>query len=267
MFDFPSSDSCAKRSFDHHSSGHSMNNHNGFPIRPDSSLPVGVAVPGWTPPSIPSSDTMTGSYCVLERLCVDKHGKDLYEANKVDRSDDSWTYLPYGPFDSYEHYEQWLRAYETTLDPLFFAIKDSSLGRAFGVASYLRIAPIDGVVEVGHIKFSPQLQRTRAATEAMFLMMSRAFESGYRRYEWKCDSLNSASRKAAQRLGFVYEGTFRQARVYKGRNRDTAWYSIIDTEWPALREAFRRWLDTSNFDPQGLQKQSLSSLLASPHYS
>jgi RimJ/RimL family protein N-acetyltransferase len=141
---------------------------------------------------------------------------------------------------------------------LFFAILDH--GKPVGVASYLRITPSAGSIEVGHVNFSPALQRSAVATEAMYLMMDTAFRLGYRRYEWKCDELNAASRAAARRLGFSYEGTTRQATVYKGRNRNTAWYSIIDTEWPAVREAFQAWLDPGNFDSAGRQRSRLSDL-------
>jgi RimJ/RimL family protein N-acetyltransferase len=147
-------------------------------------------------------------------------------------------------------------------DPVFFAIRDLSTGSWSGVASYLRITPEAGTIEVGHINLSPELQRTRAATEAMLLMMARAFETGYRRYEWKCNALNLGSRRAAERLGFSYEGIFRQATVIKGRNRDTAWFAAIDAEWPALKAAFARWLDPSNFDDEGRQRRSLSELTA-----
>jgi RimJ/RimL family protein N-acetyltransferase len=147
-------------------------------------------------------------------------------------------------------------------DPQFFAIVDPASARAVGVASYLRITPASGSIEVGHINYSPLLQRKPAATEAMYLMMANAFDLGYRRYEWKCDALNAPSRSAAQRLGLSYEGIFRQATVVKGRNRDTAWYASIDSEWPALRNAFLRWLDPANFDAAGKQKQSLGSLTA-----
>jgi RimJ/RimL family protein N-acetyltransferase len=144
-------------------------------------------------------------------------------------------------------------------DPLFYAIVDLEQGRAVGVAAYLRIEPSAGSIEVGHINYSPLLQRTPAATEAMFLMMERVFDLGYRRYEWKCDALNEPSRTAAERLGFSYEGTFRHATVYKGRNRDTAWFSITDTEWPMLRRAFQSWLQPDNFDEQMRQRRSLRS--------
>jgi RimJ/RimL family protein N-acetyltransferase len=145
-------------------------------------------------------------------------------------------------------------------DPLFFVIVQKSNGKPLGVASYLRINPASGSIEVGHIHYSQALQRSPLATEAMFLMMKKAFEIGYRRYEWKCDALNTASRAAAQRLGLSYEGVFRQATVYKDRNRDTAWYAAIDTEWPALYQAFSRWLDSSNFDERGRQRIRLSEL-------
>ena len=145
-------------------------------------------------------------------------------------------------------------------DPLFHAIVPAGSGRAEGVASYLRIAPEAGSIEVGHINFSPRLMRTPAATEAMYLMMKRAFDLGYRRYEWKCDALNAPSRAAARRLGLSYEGIFRQATVYKGRNRDTAWYAAIDSEWPALKAAFETWLDPANFDAEGRQRESLRAL-------
>ena len=145
-------------------------------------------------------------------------------------------------------------------DPLFHAIVDTATGKAVGIATYMRIDPRHGVIEVGNLNFSPLLQRKPAATEAIYLMMKRVFEMGYRRYEWKCDSLNAPSRAAAQRLGFSYEGIFRQASVYKGRSRDTAWYAMIDKEWPELDRAFRRWLDPKNVDAQGRQRERLSDL-------
>lgn len=153
-----------------------------------------------------------------------------------------------------------MRETETRDDPLFYAIKNLETGHWEGVASYMRIAPAAGSIEVGSIAFSPALQRTRAATEAMYLMMAWAFEAGYRRYEWKCNALNMPSRRAAQRLGFSYEGVFRQAAVVKGRNRDTAWFAAIDSEWSSLKEAFEAWLAPSNFDDQGQQRESLSDL-------
>ena len=222
------------------------------------SLPVGFAVPDWSPPPRPSREPMAGRTCRVEPLDVDRHAADLFAADALDRDGVSWTYLPYGPFRTLGDYVDWMAAAVGREDPYFHAIVDRATGAAAGVASYLRIDPAAGSIEVGHIHYSPKLQRTIAATEAMYLMMKRAFELGYRRYEWKCNALNAASRAAAQRLGFSYEGVFRQARVDKGRNRDTAWYACIDGEWPALDRAFRAWLDPSNFDATGRQNTRLS---------
>jgi RimJ/RimL family protein N-acetyltransferase len=226
-------------------------------------LPLGTPVPNWTPPPRPSSEAleaMTGRTCRVEPLDVARHADDLFAVDSLDREGISWTYLPYGPFTTLESYSDWTKGVAGKDDPLFHAIVDCATGTAVGVASYLRIDPASGSIEVGHIHYSPRLQRTIAATEAMYLMMQRAFALGYRRYEWKCDALNAASRAAAQRLGFSYEGVFRQARVNKGRNRDTAWYACIDSEWPALDRAFRTWLDPSNFDTAGRQRTRLSEL-------
>jgi RimJ/RimL family protein N-acetyltransferase len=193
---------------------------------------------------------------------IERHAKDLYHADCLDESGSTWTYLPYGPFDSLSSYQTWLTESCQGDDPMFFAIVDRSTGNPSGVASYLRILPESGSIEVGHVHFSLLLQRSRVATEAMYLMMKHAFDLGYRRYEWKCDSLNEPSRNAATRLGFSFEGIFRQATVYKGRNRDTAWYSIIDSEWPRLNEAFKKWLLPDNFDNDGRQIASLRELTA-----
>lgn len=205
---------------------------------------------------------MIGHYCRVEPLAPERHAAELYEANARDPSGRAYTYLFSGPFDSLAAYLQWMKSSCLGDDPLFHAIVDSATGKAVGVASYLRIDVKHGVIEVGNINYSPLLQRTRAATEAMYLMMKRAFELGYRRYEWKCDSLNAPSRAAAQRLGFSYEGLFRQAIIYKGRNRDTAWYSVIDSEWPELEKAYTRWLAPDNFDEHGKQRLRLSALTA-----
>lgn len=222
--------------------------------------PLGEIVVDWQEPPFPAREVMHGRFCRLEPLDVSKHAEQLFAANALDPHGANWTYLPYGPFESFSDYRAWLEQQSSTRDPLFFAIVDPASGEAIGVASYLRITPSSGSLEVGHLHFSPKLQRTPAATEAMFLMMRHAFELGYRRYEWKCDSLNEASRKAALRLGLSFEGIFRQATVRKGRNRDTAWFAAIDKEWPALRAAFEQWLSPSNFDEQGHQRVSLSSL-------
>ena len=223
---------------------------------------IGFQVDGWTPPAPPPREAMDGRTCRLEPLDAARHGAGLHSANLLDTDHRNWTYLPYGPFTRLDDYLDWVRSVAGKDDPQFHAIVDRATGQAVGVASYLRIDPPAGSIEVGHINYSPLLQRTVASTEAMYLMMRRAFELGYRRYEWKCNALNAPSRAAAQRLGFSYEGVFRQARVDKGRNRDTAWYAAIDREWPALDQAFQRWLDPANFDEQGRQRTSLSELTA-----
>ena len=224
--------------------------------------PIGFPVPDWRPPRRPARETMEGRFCRLEPLDPARHADSLHAANSLDAEGRNWTYLPYGPFDTLGEYRAWMEETCGGSDPLFYAVVDRATGGAAGVASYLRIDPASGSIEVGHINYSPLLQRAPAATEAMYLMMERAFELGYRRYEWKCNALNEPSRVAARRLGFSFEGVFRQAAVVKGRNRDTAWYAVIDRDWPALREAFRQWLDPSNFDAQGRQRTSLSALTA-----
>lgn len=224
--------------------------------------PIGSPLPDWTPPPFPPRETLAGRFCRVEPLVPELHAADLFTANALDTAGRNWTYLFVGPFATLETYRDWLHSVRSSDDPMFFTIVDQASGKAVGVASYLRITPASGFIEVGNINFSPLLQRTPGATEAMYLMMKQVFALGYRRYEWKCDSLNAPSRAAAQRLGFSYEGIFRQATVYKGRSRDTAWFSVIDAEWPALEEAFLRWLDPANFDAEGKQYVSLSSLTA-----
>ncbi len=175
-----------------------------------------------------------------------------------------WTYLPRGPYASPDEYRSFAETACQNDDPLVHTILDNNSGEAVGTASYMRIEPSVGVIEIGSITYSPRLQRRPAATEAMYLMMRRVFdELGYRRYEWKCDSLNQPSRAAAARLGFRYEGLFRQASITRGGNRDTTWFSVIDSEWPALRTAFERWLDPANFATDGTQRHSLASLRSS----
>lgn len=218
----------------------------------------GHPLPDWTPPRRPDQNVLEGRYARLERLEADTHAADLHRANSA--SDAIWDYLPYGPFGSAAAYHRWAREMQGHADPLFYAIRNLETGHLGGVASYLRITPDSGTIEVGHINYAPELQRSRAATEAMYLMMKWAFEAGYRRYEWKCDALNMGSRRAAQRLGFSYEGVFRQATVYKGRNRDTAWFAAIDSDWPPLRAAYEAWLAPSNFDARGQQIERLSDL-------
>jgi len=222
--------------------------------------PIGPEVPGWMPRPRPPRAVMQGRYCRVEPLDPARHAPELNAANSLDSEGRMWTYLFSGPFASFDDYRAWLEAKQGSEDPLFFAFVDAASGRAVGLGSYLRIDPSNGTVEVGHLQFSPLMQRTAVATEAMYLMMKTAFGLGYRRYEWKCDALNAGSRRAAERLGFRFEGIFRQAIVYKGRSRDTAWYSVMDKEWPALEAAFRAWLDPANFDAGGRQRRSLVEL-------
>ncbi len=201
---------------------------------------------------------MAGTYAKVVPFDLEAHSRQLYDLNSVD--DAIWDYMPQGPFTSFEDYRDWMIENAHGADPMFHTIINLETGRAEGVATYLRIAPSAGSIEVGFITYSPALQRTRAGTEAMILMMRRAFELGYRRYEWKCDALNQPSRRAAQRLGLSYEGVFRQATIVKGRNRDTAWLAAVDSEWPALRKAFQQWLSPENFDEAGDQQARLSDL-------
>ncbi|WP_343081117.1 GNAT family protein [Ostreiculturibacter nitratireducens] len=220
----------------------------------------GFPVPGWVPPERPGPELMEGRWARLERLDPGAHTPGLWRAFRD--ADAVWNYLPYGPFATEAEYGAWAEGMAGRGDPFFYAIRDLETGTLGGVASYLRITPEAGSIEVGHINLSPGLQRTRAATEAMFLMMGWAFGAGYRRYEWKCDALNLPSRRAAERLGFSYEGVFRQAAVVKGRNRDTAWFAVADGDWAALEGAFGEWLAPANFDEAGRQRRGLSSLTA-----
>ncbi len=219
--------------------------------------PIGAPVPDWQGCQPMPHTPMYGRTCDVVPL-QSAHGAELHAAFSQDQTGALWTYMPTGPFQSEAAYCQWVKQAATSGDPLFFAIINKADGTAIGVASYLRMQPAHGVVEVGFITFSPALQKTPMATEAMYLMMKRALgELGYRRYEWKCDALNAPSRRAAARLGFQYDGLFKQAQVYKGRNRDTAWFSILDQDWPRLQTGFKAWLDPSNFDAAGKQKTAL----------
>ncbi len=222
---------------------------------------VGVPVPEWTPPPRPPREPIVGRHCRVEPLNIADHAAALFATDALDAAGQSWTYLPYGPFATLAEYTVWLERTACGDDPLFHTLLDAA-GAPIGVAAYLRIDPANGTIEVGHVHFSPLLQRTVAATEAMYLMMRRAFALGYRRYEWKCNALNMPSRRAAQRFGLSYEGIFRQAAVIKGHNRDTAWFAAIDGEWPALEAAFERWLDPANFDESGRQRVGLGQLTA-----
>lgn len=221
--------------------------------------PVGFPLPDWQAPPWPEHTPIAGRFCRLEPLDPARHAADLQAANALDREDRMWTYLPYGPFETLDRYRAWMEGMCGKRDPLFYAIVPHASGKPVGIASHMRIDPANGVIEVGGLAYSPLLQRTPAATEAMYLMMERAFSVGYRRYEWKCDALNHPSRAAALRLGFTFEGLFRQAVVVKARNRDTAWYSITDREWPAIRAAFQQWLAPANFDDEGKQRGRLQA--------
>ena len=240
-----------------------------MPVMPqhlnDLGQPVGPDVPDWKPPPVPPREPLQGRFCRVEPLDAERHADALYDAYALDAEGRMWTYLFTGPFPTRESYRDWAGKASRSGDPLFHAIVDLATGKAVGVAGYMRIDPANGCIEIGHLAYSPLLQRTPAATEAMYLMMQRAFDLGYRRYEWKCDALNAPSRAAAKRLGFSFEGIFRQAVIYKGRSRDTAWFSIIGTEWPGLKTAFERWLDPANFDERGNQKARLSDLTDAAH--
>lgn len=226
--------------------------------------PVGPEVTEWKGVERPPHEPMAGQFCRIEPLNTKSHVDELYEAFAEDIDGILWTYMFVGPFKSKENFRSWIEEACKTDDPLFHAIIDASTNKAVGIASYLRIQPDVGVIEVGNITYSTRLQRTPMATEAMFLMMARAFdELGYRRYEWKCDALNDASCRAAKRLGFSFDGIFEQAIVYKSRNRDTAWYSILDRDWSHLKNAYNSWLDQSNFDDRGAQKQKLQYFISS----
>jgi RimJ/RimL family protein N-acetyltransferase len=224
--------------------------------------PIGEPLPEWTTRLAPARLTIEGSFCRVEPLDADRHTDDLYAAYNLATDGSDWTYVPAGPFGRREDFRSYLETAAGTDDPLHFAVVLPSC-KAVGTLALMRHDPSNGVIEVGYIAFSPLLKQTQASTEAHYLLMSYAFDRlGYRRYEWKCDRLNAPSRKAAQRLGFTFEGTFRQAAVYKGRNRDTAWFSIIDSEWPRVGEALREWLSPGNFDADGRQKLSLSAVRA-----
>ena len=210
------------------------------------------------PRSGPECRVHEGAYARLEPVDADGHAPELYAAARAAGGERIWTYLPYGPFGSEAEMRARIAECETSEDPLFFTLRDLDTGRAAGMASFMRINAAMGVIEIGHIWMAPSLQRTRAATEAIFLMMDHAMtDLGYRRLEWKCNAANAASCSAAIRFGFSHEGTFRQHMIVKGRNRDTAWFSILDSEWPVLRRKFQDWLAPENFDPGGRQIRRL----------
>jgi RimJ/RimL family protein N-acetyltransferase len=227
----------------------------------DGELPLGEEIQ-WTPVKAPVRAPLRGSHVTLRPLTA-MDAQSLYAISHPPDGDlKIWTYLPDGPYESEDHMRQTLAWAESAQDMVYFAIVPVAEGRSLGVASYLRIKPEFGVLEIGHIWFGAGLRRTTAASEAIYLLLGHVFDDlGYRRVEWKCNALNAASRRAAERFGFTFEGVFRKAQVVKGRNRDTAWYAITDEEWPAIREAFQGWLAPENFDGEGAQKQDLKTLI------
>ena len=224
-------------------------------------MPQYTSLLNWQPRAIPSPEILNGRYVTLVPLSAEKHAADLWTG--VEGHDEVWDYLSEGPFASEADMQRAIKAKEAGTAARFLAIVPRSSGKAEGYASYMRIDPANGVIEVGNILMTPSLQKTTAATEAMYLMARHVFEDlGYRRYEWKCNSNNSPSRRAALRYGFTFEGIFRQHMVIKNRNRDTAWFSMLDSEWPARKTAFEAWLDPANFQAEGRQRQSLAQITA-----
>ena len=223
-------------------------------------MKLGKILKNFKTPPLPINILLEGNYVKIEALNAEKHVDDLYCANSLDKECINWTYLPYGPFLDIKKYFKWLKIQEKSKDPIFYTILRKSDNKSVGIASYLRIKPNYGSIEVGHINYSPLLQCTTEGTEAMYLMMKWVFENGYRRYEWKCNALNLKSRNAAQRLGFSYEGVFIQMMIVNNRNRDTAWFSVIDREWKDLDDCFQQFLSKNNFYKNGKQRISLSSL-------
>jgi len=231
----------------------------------DLGQPIGAAVTDWTPRDRPAAATMKGHYCRLEPLDRVHHADSLFEALHTDGSGRQWTYFAYGPLEDVAAFADFLDIVCADPELVPFAICAPDTGAAYGMVTFARIQPEIGSIEVGGIMFGPTLQRTAAATEAMYLMASHVFdELGYRRYEWKCDALNAASIAAASRLGFQPEGIWRNATIYKGRTRDTAWLTLTDQDWQTVRPAIHRWLDPGNFAEDGQQRTALSKLLSGP---
>lgn len=219
--------------------------------------PVGEPLPNWEPRPHPQRITLQGRLCRLEPLTLD-HAEDLFNAYQLFPDDGHWTWMLRGPDKTVEEHKAWIQSVLTVNDPINYAVIDNKTNQPVGSIALMRIDAANGVMEVGHVHYSPLLAKTIIATEAQWLLMNYAFETlGYRRYEWKCNTCNEPSRRAALRLGFQYEGRFRQAIVAKGHNRDTDWFSIIDKEWPDVNKALQKWLSADNFDQDGKQKQSL----------
>jgi RimJ/RimL family protein N-acetyltransferase len=223
--------------------------------------PIGAPVEDWTERQRPQRVELRGRYCRVIPIDVERHAPSLFDAYMEAADGRDWTYLAQERPTTIAAFREYLARITASTDPLHYAIIDVASERAVGTAALMRIEPVHGVIEIGYITFSPRLKKTRTATEAMYLFMRYAFDQlGYRRYEWKCDSLNARSRTAAIRYGFTFEGIFRQAIVYKGRSRDSAWFSIIDEEWPRLRAAFEAWLSPENFDAAGQQRRALAAI-------
>lgn len=224
---------------------------------------VGYPISNWQAAKRPANECLYGKYCYLEPVDVNKHATNLYEALAIDNAGESWTYLPYGPFNTQIDFKTWLQTVTSEKDIFLYAILNIHTQLPMGLAGYMRITPEHGVIEIGHVHFSNLMKRTPAATEAIYLLLDHAFETlTYRRCEWKCNALNQASRDAAERFGFTFEGTFRQHFVFKNRNRDTTWFSMLDSEWPAIKAKFQTWLHPANFDAQGRQRLSLRHIEA-----
>jgi len=224
--------------------------------------PIGPALPDWNGARRPGVSVLDGRYGQLERVDPERHAEQLHEAYRDAPDGRDWTYMSAGPFDTLEAYRAYLAGLQGAQDPMHYAVIDRETGRAVGTLALMRIDSSNGVIEVGSVAYSRRLQRTRLATDVMAVLLGHVFvDLGYRRFEWKCDALNAPSRAAALRYGFTFEGVFRQAIVTRGRNRDTAWYSIIDREYPVLAAAYRQWLDPENFSPDGRQIRPLAEFI------
>ncbi|WP_368644147.1 GNAT family N-acetyltransferase (plasmid) [Vibrio sp. HB236076] len=224
--------------------------------------PIGRDLTGWVAAKLPEKTTLTGQFCRLERLDTARHVEALYDAFQDSPDARHWTYLPYGPFGSCEEYREFLMGMQEQSDPFHYTVIDNATDKPVGTVALMRIDSANGVIEIGHVVYSPRMQRTPMSTEVMALLQAYVFEElGYRRLEWKCDSLNKPSRAAAQRFGFTFEGVFRQLQVTQGRNRDTAWYSLLDSEYAALKSAYQAWLAAGNFDESGQQLSKLADLI------
>lgn len=225
--------------------------------------PIGDDLSHWLPPKAPKKLVLEGMHCRLERLNVGNHANDLFQAFQESSDDRDWTYLPYGPFHTLNEYVKFLESMAELNDPYHYTVIDKATQKAVGTTSLMRIDTTNGVIEVGHVVYSKKMQRSKLSTEVMALLLQYVFEElGYRRLEWKCDSLNKPSRIAAERFGFTFEGIFRQSQVTQGRNRDTAWYSILDSEYAAFRSAYVAWLAPNNFDSEGNQLTKLGELIS-----